>query len=259
MEEIRLGQYALPVILTMVLGIVYMIAGESIPKRIKPLIPIGIGVGVSLLALGYMEKPWIFRVVVDHILYGAMMGAASVGIHQSYKKGRTSGKSNSGPMAVFLIFVVAFSGCAWTGKKMLEGVNDYAEGVRSEMQAAEKLMSVWLYRSEQLRTAMGARWETLPGDAKDEWRKLDAACYELGYDVLPPRSLWPVEGQPPSKVTINVKIGPDSKGYEYEVEGITQSKLGHASGTWVLISWEVIREAVKKIAPDVLGLLPAFL
>ena len=82
MEEIKLGAYGLPFLLTIGLGIIYLVA-KSIPDRIKPLITIGVAIGLSLLALGYAGMPWTFKLVVDYVLYGLIMGAAAIGIYES--------------------------------------------------------------------------------------------------------------------------------------------------------------------------------
>jgi hypothetical protein len=156
-----------------------------------------------------------------------------------------------------LVFGPILSGCQWYRKTMLQGVEEYAMNVEAEMRATEKLLSVWLYRSEQLRKAMGARFGALPGDATEAWKALDQVCLELGYDVVPPMSLWPEKGEEPPTITMKIHAGEAE--ITYEAEGLSQRKLGGASGTWCLIAYETVRQAVKELAPDLIGMLPSFL
>jgi len=80
-EEVKLGQYALPAILMVILGVIYKMA-EGIPDRWKPLIAMGVGVGLGLVALEYGKVAWTFTNAVDYILYGFMAGASAVGLYE---------------------------------------------------------------------------------------------------------------------------------------------------------------------------------
>lgn len=81
-EEINLGPYALPLLLTVILGLIYNVVG-AIPDRWKPLITIGVAVGLSMLVVAYKGEGWTFRLVVDYVLYGLMTGAAAIGLYES--------------------------------------------------------------------------------------------------------------------------------------------------------------------------------
>lgn len=228
MEEIQLGHYALPVLITVILGLVYKIA-TVIPERLKPVISVLIGVGLGLYAIEYAEKAWTLVIITDYVLYGFMVGASAVGLYEISKAVRKSKGSNSGRGMVSMVLTIclisfgamSISGCgAWFRETALKGVDEYTANVETEMEATRRLMKVWPYRSCQLREALGARYGSLPSDATDAWEKLDELCKK---------------------------------------EELTQCDLGTASGTWILMTYEVVREAVKQYAPDILGLLPAFL
>lgn len=81
-EQIKLGPYALPLLLVVTLGIIYNIFG-AIPDRWKSLITIGTAIGLSLLVLVYKGEPLVFRMIVDYVLYGLMTGAAAIGLYES--------------------------------------------------------------------------------------------------------------------------------------------------------------------------------
>jgi len=81
-EEIKFGQYALPVILTVVLGIVYKVVPFPIPDRFKALVAVALGIGLSLLWVPYSGLPWTIVHVVDYVLHGLMVGASAVGLYE---------------------------------------------------------------------------------------------------------------------------------------------------------------------------------
>ena len=80
-DEVKLGAYALPVILMVVLGAIYKMV-ETIPDRCKPIVAIGVGIALGLVGMHYAAKPWTFPNIVDYVLYGLMAGAASVGLYE---------------------------------------------------------------------------------------------------------------------------------------------------------------------------------
>lgn len=80
-EEVKLGQYALPAILMVILGVIYKVA-ESIPDRVKPLIALGVGVALGLIALRYANAAWTFSNIIDFVLYGFMTGASAIGLYE---------------------------------------------------------------------------------------------------------------------------------------------------------------------------------
>jgi len=80
MEEVTFGQYGLPVILTIIMGVAYKFV--NITDKYKALICIGIGTGLGLLALAYNELAWTVPNIVDYGLYGFMSGASAVGLYE---------------------------------------------------------------------------------------------------------------------------------------------------------------------------------
>jgi len=78
--EVEFGQYAVPVILTVILGIIY----KFIPfgDKYKALIAVIIGIGLGVLAIPYKGMPWTVVSLVDHVIYGLMVGASAVGLYE---------------------------------------------------------------------------------------------------------------------------------------------------------------------------------
>ena len=81
-EVVKFGQYGLPVLLTVFLGLVYNFIGDKIQDRFKSLIAVGLGVGLGILGLAYNSMPWTVANVTDYALYGFMVGASAVGIYE---------------------------------------------------------------------------------------------------------------------------------------------------------------------------------
>ena len=119
-----------------------------------------------------------------------------------------------------LCLSLAVPGCAWFRETTMKGIDEYVETVETEKEATRKLLTVWPYRSCQLRAALGPRYDELPGNVLEAWEKLDEVA---------------------------------------AIEDPTDCELGTASGCWILGTYEVVRKAIELVAPDVLGLLPAFL
>ena len=119
-----------------------------------------------------------------------------------------------------ICLALAVPGCAWFRETTMKGIDEYVAMVETEKEATRKLLTVWPYRSCQLRAALGSRIGQLPADATKAWDQLD----ELAKKDKP-----------------------------------TDCELGTASGCWILGTYEVLKKAVEIVAPDVLGLLPAFL
>ena len=84
--EVTFGQYALPVILTVVLAVVYKVFGQSeggpgaISDRAKPIIAIALGLALGILGLFYVGVEVTLKNIVDYALYGFMAGCSSVGL-----------------------------------------------------------------------------------------------------------------------------------------------------------------------------------
>ena len=81
--EINFGVYALPVILTVVLGLFYKTVGPGVvPDRFKAIIACGVGIGLGVVSIPYNGLPWTVKIVVDACLTGFMYGASAVGIYE---------------------------------------------------------------------------------------------------------------------------------------------------------------------------------
>lgn len=80
--EVQFAQYSVPVILTVVLGLLYKTAGTALTDRYKPLIAVLFGVVLGLLGIAYKGLPWDLVNVVDHAIYGLMIGASAVGLYE---------------------------------------------------------------------------------------------------------------------------------------------------------------------------------
>jgi len=79
--EIGIGQYSLPVILTVILGVIYK-AFPSIPDRWKSLITIGVGLILGVGAMFYTEQPISPKLIINYLLVGLMVGAAAIGLYE---------------------------------------------------------------------------------------------------------------------------------------------------------------------------------
>ena len=85
MGEISFGQYSVPIIITVLLALIFK-AIPAIKDELKPFIAIMIGIGLGVLGIYYAGIVPTFPVVVDHILYGLMTGAAAVGLWEGFSK-----------------------------------------------------------------------------------------------------------------------------------------------------------------------------
>ncbi len=85
MNEVAIGQYSVPVVLAIVLGIIYNAMGDSLSNRPKPLIAIGVGITFGLVAMVYNQAPSEIPVYINYALYGLMKGAEAVGIYEGQK------------------------------------------------------------------------------------------------------------------------------------------------------------------------------
>ena len=80
MEDVALGQYALPPVLMVLLSLLYKTADVS--NTWKPWIAVVLGVGLGMVALLYKGDLWTVQAVTDHTLYGLMTGASAVGLYE---------------------------------------------------------------------------------------------------------------------------------------------------------------------------------
>lgn len=80
MNDVTFGQYAIPVILTVVLGLFYKVM--VVPNKWKSPLAVGVGIFLGLVALPYNGLDWTLVNIVDHVIYGLMMGASAVGLYE---------------------------------------------------------------------------------------------------------------------------------------------------------------------------------
>ena len=86
--EVSIGTYSVPVLLTVLLGIVYRVI-PTIPDKWKALVAICAGIAIGIMAMFYNEAAITGKVVIDYILLGLMAGAASVGLYEGVYKTAT--------------------------------------------------------------------------------------------------------------------------------------------------------------------------
>lgn len=79
-EVISFGPYAVPVILTVILGVAYKVINFG--DRFKALIAVVIGVALGLLSIPYKGIDWSVVNIVDHAIYGLMIGASATGLYE---------------------------------------------------------------------------------------------------------------------------------------------------------------------------------
>ena len=82
--DISFGQYSVPVIITVLLAIVFKTT--TVADGAKPFIAIGLGIAFAVMGIFYAGLQPTFPVVVDHVLYGLMTGAAAVGLWEGFSK-----------------------------------------------------------------------------------------------------------------------------------------------------------------------------
>jgi len=88
MGEISFGQYSIPVIITVLLALVFKIL-PGVSDAAKPFIAILLGIGLGIVGIFYAGLAPTFPVIVDHVLYGLMTGAAAVGLWEGFSKIKT--------------------------------------------------------------------------------------------------------------------------------------------------------------------------
>jgi uncharacterized membrane protein YadS len=79
--EISFGGYAMPVVLSIILGLAFKFTGV-IPDKWKALVSVSCGIGLGMLGIAYQGLEWSVVNVVDFGLYGLMTGAAAVGLYE---------------------------------------------------------------------------------------------------------------------------------------------------------------------------------
>jgi len=81
MGEVTFGQYALPVVLMLLLSIAFKFV-PTVQDRWKSLVALLAGLGLGMLAILYQGLPWTVVNVVDFGLYGLVQGAAATGLYE---------------------------------------------------------------------------------------------------------------------------------------------------------------------------------
>ena len=79
--EISFGGYAMPVVLSLILGLVYKFTGV-ISDKWKALASIGCGMILGNLGIAYAGLEWTVVNLVDYNLYGFMVGASAIGLYE---------------------------------------------------------------------------------------------------------------------------------------------------------------------------------
>jgi hypothetical protein len=79
--EVTFGGYALPVVLSVILSLVYKVV-PSIPDRWKAPIAVVCGIALGMVGVAYNGKPWTIVNVIDFGLYGLITGAGAVGLYE---------------------------------------------------------------------------------------------------------------------------------------------------------------------------------
>ena len=81
MEEVSFGQYSVPVILTILLSVLYKTT-DKIPNRFKSLISVVLGMALGIVAIPYKGFDFSVVSVLDHLIYGLMIGASATGLYE---------------------------------------------------------------------------------------------------------------------------------------------------------------------------------
>ena len=82
MEEIKFGSYLMSGVLSVVLAFIFKMAGDKIGDRWKSIIAVCCGVGLGILAIPYNRYDFTISIIVDHIIYGFLMGCSAVGLYE---------------------------------------------------------------------------------------------------------------------------------------------------------------------------------
>ena len=86
MEELAIGAYSLPLIVSLLLRWIYSLTGE-LNNRLKQVIPVLFGIGMAYLYMLYVQMPWTIQNIIDNTLYGIInLGFAAIGFYEVTKK-----------------------------------------------------------------------------------------------------------------------------------------------------------------------------
>jgi hypothetical protein len=85
MNEIQLGQYAVPFLITIFLAVIFKPLDNAdgtskVADWVKGYVALALGIALGIVAMLYKGIQPTFVMWVDYILYGFVQGAASIGI-----------------------------------------------------------------------------------------------------------------------------------------------------------------------------------
>jgi len=83
--DVSIGTYSVPVLLTVLLGIIYKVI-PTIPDKWKALVALCAGIAIGIMAMFYNEPAITAKIIIDYVLLGLMAGAASVGLYEGIYK-----------------------------------------------------------------------------------------------------------------------------------------------------------------------------
>lgn len=87
MEELQLGAYGLPLVVSLLLRWLYSVIGdEKITDRMKQIVPVLLGIGLAYLYMVYANMAWSVVNVVEKTLYGIInLGFSAIGFYEVTK------------------------------------------------------------------------------------------------------------------------------------------------------------------------------
>ena len=87
MDDLRLGAYSLPLLVSLLLRWFYSLVGEgNITDRMKQTIPVIMGLCLAYLYMWYSGLEWSVKNMVDNGLYGVIsLGLSSIGFYEITK------------------------------------------------------------------------------------------------------------------------------------------------------------------------------
>ena len=88
MNELSLGAYSLPLIVSLLLRWLYSLIGDDkLSNGMKQVIPVLLGVGLSYLYIAYAGEAWSMVNLVEKTLYGLInVGFAAIGFYEVTSK-----------------------------------------------------------------------------------------------------------------------------------------------------------------------------
>ena len=82
-NQMKIGAYALPFILTAILSFVYALTDpDVIPNVWKKLIPVIVGISLTLLSFYQINPLLTLDMIINGVIMGFLLGTSSIGINQ---------------------------------------------------------------------------------------------------------------------------------------------------------------------------------